>query len=93
MNIELILEFVNEYYHVFILLILFGAFIVSLFKNKSKKSDFIRIFDMVNKAEELFPQPGSGSVKLAYVIKQLTDIDPDKVIETVEKILASPEKK
>ena len=90
--IENILKYINEYYHVFILIILIGAFILSLFR-KNTKSDFVRVFDMVNKAENLFPEPGSGAVKLAYVISQLKDIEPDKVIKLVDEVLSSPEKK
>lgn len=90
--IENILKYINEYYHVFILIILIGAFILSLFR-KTTKSDFVRVFDMVNKAEELFPEPGSGAVKLAYVISQLKDIDPNTVIKLVDEVLSSPEKK
>lgn len=93
MNIENILNFINQYYHVFILILLLGAFLLSFCKKSSQKSDFVRVFDMVNKAEQLFPESGSGAVKLAYVIKQLSDIDPDKVIKLVDEVLSSPEKK
>lgn len=89
---NLVLDFINDYYHVFIVLLLLITMIVSLFKSKPK-SDFVRVFDMVNKAEQLFPEPGSGAVKLAYVIKQLSDIDSNKVIKLVDEVLSSPEKK
>lgn len=89
---NLVLDFINEYYHVFIVVLLLITFVVSLFRRNSK-SDFVRVFDMVNKAEQLFPEPGSGAIKLAYVIKQLSDIDPNKVIKLVDEVLSSPEKK
>lgn len=89
-----IFDFVNEYYHVFILLLLILTLFVSLFKNNGKKSgDFERVFDLVNKAEQLFPESGSGAVKLAYVIKNLPDLDPNNVIKLVDEVLSSPEKK
>lgn len=88
----LVLNFINQYYRVFIVLLLLITMIVSLFKSKPK-SDFVRVFDMVNKAEQLFPEPGTGAVKLAYVIKQLSDLDPNKVIKLVDEVLSSPEKK
>ena len=92
--IQNLLDFINEYYHVFILILLIGTFLVSFLKNNTKKdTDFIRVFDMVNKAESLFPEPGSGAAKLAYVISQLKDIDTDKVIKLVDEVLSSPEKK
>lgn len=87
-----ILDFVNAYYHVFILIIVFGLFVMTLVK-PNKKSDFVRVFEYVNKAEELFPEPGSGAIKLAWVIKQMSDVDPAKVVELVNKVLDSPEKK
>lgn len=87
-----ILDFVNEYYHVFILIIVIGLFVLSVIK-PSKKSDFDRVFYYVNKAEELFPESGNGAVKLAYVIKQCADLDPNHVAELVDKVLSSPEKK
>ena len=89
---HLVLNFINDYYHVFIVVLLLFTMIVSLFR-KNNKSDFVRVFDMVNKAEQLFPKPGSGAIKLAYVIKQLSDIDPNKVIKLVDEVLSSPEKK
>ena len=91
--INQILDFIDQYYHVFIIVILFLAFFISLFRKGSSKSDFIRVFEMVNKAEKLFPQPGSGAVKLSYVISQLKDLDPYYVIKTVDEVLSSPEKK
>ena len=90
--IQLVLNFINDYYHVFIVLLLLITMLVSFFR-KSNKSDFVRVFDMVNKAEQLFPEPGSGAVKLSYVISKLSDIDPERVIKLVDEVLSSPEKK
>lgn len=90
--IDSILDFINQYYHVFILILCVGLFVLNLVK-PSKKSELVRVLDLVNKAEELFPQPGSGAIKLAYVIKNLSDIDPERVVELVDKVLSSPEKK
>lgn len=87
-----ILDYINEYYHVLIVFLCLAMFIASLFKS-NKKSDFIRIFKLVNKAEELFPERGSGPVKLAWVISQAKDLDTDFVINTVDEVLSSPEKK
>lgn len=87
-----IVELLNNYYHLIILFMVFILFIISLFK-PSKKSDFIRVFKLVNKAEKLFPERNSGAVKLAYVIKNLPDIDTNKVIELVDEILQSPQAK
>ena len=92
-DFNLILDFIEKYYHVFILILLLVAFIVSLFRNKKTGSDFVRVFDMVNKAEQLFPESGSGAVKLAYVIKHLSDLDPNYVCQLVDEVLSSPEKK
>lgn len=92
--INSIFDFVNQYYHVFILVLLILALFVSIFKNNGKKSGvFERVFEYVNKAEELFPESGSGAIKLAWVIKQMSDVDPAKVVELVNKVLDSPEKK
>ena len=92
--ISSIFDFVNEYYHVFILVLLLCTIFISLFKNNGHKTgDFERVFDLVNKAEQLFPEAGSGAVKLAYVIKNLPDLDPNNVIKLVDEVLSSPEKK
>lgn len=87
-----ILDFINAYYHVFIIILCVGLFVLTLVK-PNKKSDIARVIEYVNKAEELFPEPGSGAIKLAYVIKQLSDIDPTQVIKLVDEVLSSPEKK
>lgn len=88
-----ILGFINEYYHVFILGLLLICFVTSLIRKGHTKSDFVRVFELVNQAEEMFPEPGSGAAKLAYVIGQLKDLDPYKVVKLVDEILSSPEKK
>lgn len=87
-----VLDFINSYYHVFIIILCVGLFVLTLVK-PNKKSDIARVIEYVNKAEELFPEPGSGAIKLAYVIKQLSDIDPTQVIKLVDEVLSSPEKK
>jgi len=90
--IKFIVDFINQYYHVLIFILIFISFLVVLFK-PSKKADFLRVFKAVNKAEELFPERNSGAVKLAWVINQLKDIDANKVIDMVDEVLASPEAK
>ena len=87
-----ILDFINEYYHVMIVFIMVIMLVIACFK-PNKKNDFMRVFKLVNKAEELFPEPGSGATKLAYVISQLKDLDTEYVINAVDEILSSPEKK
>ena len=87
-----VFDFITEYYHVFIVFIALVLFIRSLF-TKSQKNDFVRVFKAVCEAEEKFPDHGTGAVKLAYVIKQLSDLPTEYVINTVDDVLSSPEKK
>lgn len=87
-----ILDVINEYYHVFIIIICVGLFVLNVVK-PSKKADLVRVLDLVNKAEELFPDSGSGASKLAYVISKCSDLDPSRVVDLVNQILDSPERK
>lgn len=89
-----VLDFVKEYYQVILIIIFLLSCLVALF-TKRKKTDinFVRIFKLVQEAESKFPESGSGSLKLAYVISHLADLDPDYVCEKVEEILSSPQKK
>lgn len=89
-----VLDFIEKYYKVIFLIIFLLTCLVSLFtKGKKKDIDFVRVFKLVQEAETKFPEHGSGAVKLAYCISHLTDLNPDYVCETVEKILSSPQKK
>ena len=88
-----ILDFLNQYYRVIMLVLFLIGVVILFFKKGHTKSDFMRVFELVNKAEELFPEPGSGAAKLAYVIGQLKDLDPYNVVKMVDEVLSSPEKK
>lgn len=92
-----VLSFLNDYWY-----LLLGVFyiitlvinIISAFKYKTSINlvQFKEIFDLVNEAEQKFPEPGSGAQKLAYVISKAS-IKSTDVIKLVEMVLNSPEEK
>lgn len=92
-----VLSFLNDYWY-----LLLGVFyiitlvinIISAFKYKTSINlvQFKEIFDLVNEAEQKFPESGSGAQKLAYVISKAS-IKSTDVIKLVEMVLNSPEEK
>lgn len=88
-----ILDFINLYYKVIIIFILALSMIISICTKKGTTKDFLQVFNAVLEAEKTFPEPGSGAVKLAYVINSCKNLKEKYVVSTVEEILSSPEKK
>nr|QXN72852.1 MAG: hypothetical protein [Microvirus sp.] len=88
-----ILEFINLYYKPIIIVIFIVFGIIGLCTKKGTQKDFLQVFNAVMEAENTFPQAGSGSIKLAYVINKCSNLKKNYVVNTVEEILSSPEKK
>lgn len=95
--IDIILNFLNQYW-----LLILGAFylitlivnVICAFRYKTSLNlvQFKEIFDLVKEAESKFPDHGTGAQKLAYVISKAS-IKSKDVINLVELVLSSPEKK
>lgn len=71
--------------------------VINIYASKKYKTSlnlvqFKEIFDLVKEAEQLFPGSGRGAEKLSYVISKST-IASQTVVELVDLILSSPEKK
>lgn len=88
-----ILDFINNYYKVIIIVMFFIFSVIALCTKKGTQKDFLQVFNAVMEAEKTFPESGSGAVKLAYVINACSNLKEKYVVSTVEEILSSPEKK
>ena len=91
--ISKILDFINIYYKAIIIIILVVSVVISLCTKKGTTKDFLQVFNAVLEAEKTFPEAGSGAVKLAFVINKCKNLKENYVVNTVEEILSSPEKK